>query len=339
MNSQKPDSKSDEIDLGQLFVRIGDFFANAWMGFMRFLAMMRRVPFDNKLSFFLIIAGSIIVGSGFTFFIRKNYYESKMILSSDYLNKRLAESTIDKLAALAREQNKKGLAKTLGIPDSLANNIVSFSIRPFVEEKDLIELEVLKEQLRNAQVNSKNQQVIEEVVERIEIENRHAFEITVRTLNPSVIGNLQEAIVGYFERNPYIKKRIEITKENLREKKNKLEHDIQKLDSLKFVIYENYKNMAEQNRGSNNVILSDKAVSDPVQIYNKDTEIYKEYQEVTEDLFLQKDFELVEGFTEFSEPASPSIVVMLIYSMFIGVIVAYADVAVRTFNKYLANLK
>jgi hypothetical protein len=339
MDSQKPDTKPDEIDLGQLFARIGDFFATLWLNLMRLLATVRRVPFENKLSFFLIILGSVVVGSSFAFFVRKNYYESKMILSSDYLNKRLAENTIDKLDALAREQTKRALAKTLGIPDTVAKNLVSFSITPIIEEQDIIELEVLKEQLRAAQTNPANQEVIDKVIERIEIENRHAFEITVRTLSPNVIGNLQDAIVGYFERNPYIKKRIEINKLNLREKKEKLERDIQKLDSLKFVIYENYKNMAAQSRGSNNVILSDKAVTDPIQVYNKDTDIYTQYQEVTEDLFLQKDFEIVAGFTDVSEPASPSIAIMLIYSIFIGVLVAYADVALRSFNKYLANLK
>jgi hypothetical protein len=339
MESQKPDTKSDEIDLGALLARIGDFFSNAGMGFMRFLAAMRRVPFDNKLSFTLIILGSVAIGTVFTVFLRKNYYESKMILSSDYLNKRLAESTIEKLDALARERNKHGLARTLGIPDTLASNIVSFSVAPFVEEKDVIELEVLKEQLRSAQTSTNNENVISQVIERIEIENRHAFEITVRTLTPSVIGNLQDAIVGYFERNPYIKKRIEISKQNLAERKHKLERDIQKLDSLKYVIYENYKNMATQSRGSNNVILSDKAVTDPVEIYNKDTDVYRQYQEVTEDLFLQKDFEIVDGFTEFSEPASASMATMVLYSIMIGVIVAYADVGLRTFNRYLANLK
>ena len=339
MDNQKPDAKSDEIDLGALLSRIGDFFVGGAMGFMRLLATLRRVPVDNKLSFTLIIFGSVVIGTAFALFLKKNYYESKMILSSDYLNKRLAENTIEKLDALAKERNKSGLAKTLGLSDSIAKNIISFSVTPFVEEKDLIELEVLKEQLRSAQTTANNQEVIKQVVDRIEIENRHAFEITVRTLNPSVIGDLQDAIVGYFERNPYIKKRIEINKQNLRDKKAKLERDIQRLDSLKFVIYENYKNMAAQSRGSNNVILSDKAVTDPIEIYNKDTDIYRQYQEVSSALFLQKDFEIVDGFTEFSEPASASTSSLILYSILIGVIAAYADVALRSFNQYLANIK
>jgi len=180
-----------------------------------------------------------------------------MILSSDYLNKRLVDNSIEKLNLLAGEENKHGLAKVLNISDSLASNIVEFKARPFVSEGDLIELEVLKEQLKNAQANAKNEKVIAQVVERIEIENRHAFEITVKTYNPTFIGALQSALVNHFKNNEYIKRRIEINKTNLLEKKTKLFHDLQKLDSLKFIIFDNYKSMAAQSRqGSNNVILA-----------------------------------------------------------------------------------
>jgi len=301
--------------------------------------VLRRIPLENRISFILIIGASISLGVLFTFFIRKNYYESKMILSSDYLNKRLAENTIDKLDELANEKNKHGLATTLGIADTLARNIIQFEVKPFVEEKDVIELEVLKEQLRNAQTAAGNTQVINQVIERIEIENRHAFEITVRTLQPSVIPNLQSAIVSYFERNSYIRKRIDANKTNLANKKEKLQRDINKLDSLKRVIYENFKTMAAQSRGSNNVILSDEAIANPVDIYKQDLDIYHEYQNVSRDLYLQKDFEVVDGFTEFSEPASPSVAIMIFYSILIGIGAAYIDVALRSFNKYLTNLK
>jgi len=138
MESQKPEPKSDEIELGQLFSKMGDFFARIWLGFMRFLAVLKSVPFDNKVSFLLIISTSIIIGLVFTFFVRKNYYESTMIMSSVYLNKRLAENIVDKLDALADEQNKAGLARTLNLPDTLADNIVGFDVRPFVSETDLI---------------------------------------------------------------------------------------------------------------------------------------------------------------------------------------------------------
>lgn len=337
---EQPKPASDEIDLGQLFRKIGDGLRNLWLGFMRFLATLRRIPLDNKFSFLGIITVSILLALAYNVLLKKNYYESTMILSSQYLNKRLVDNTIDKLDLLAGEKTKSGLAKLFNIPDSLAENIIGFEARPFVAENDVVELEVLKEQLRGAQADAKNAQIIEQVVQRIEIENRHSFEITIRTLNASAIPNLQAALVGYFRNNEYVKRRIEINKVNLLEKKKKLTNDLEKMDSLKGVIYANYKSMAEQARtGSNNVILSDRAVMNPVEIYNQDKDIYNELQAVNRQLYLQPDFEVVDGFTEFSEPASASTAKMILYALLLGIAVAYFDVAIRSFNKYLANIK
>jgi hypothetical protein len=337
MENQKLNS-SDEIDLSHLFSKIGGFFRNIGLGIMHFFALLRRIPLENKPLFFIVILASVIIGYSYSQFIKKKFYESTMILSSEYLNKRLVDNTIDKLSLLAAEKNKHGLAKVLNISDSLAGNIVEFNAKPFVAEKDLIELEVLKEQLKNAQADAKNGKVIEQVVKRIEIENRHAFEITVKTYNPTVIETLQTALVNFFKSNDYIKRRIEIAHKNNLEKKIKLTHDLQKLDSLKFIIYDNYKNMAAQSKqGSNNVILSDKSVTNPIEIYNQDLNLYNQLQEINEQIYLQKDFEVVDGFTEFSEPSSASLRKILAISILIGIGVAYLTVALSAFDRYLAS--
>src|SRR6478752_1765772 len=127
MDNQKSPTSSDEIDLGQLFSKIGDFFKGIGMGFMRFLALLRKVPLENKAAFILIIVASVVIGIAYTNTIDKKFYESTMILSSDYLNKRLVDNTIGKLNLLADEENKKGLAKVLNIPDTLADNILEFT--------------------------------------------------------------------------------------------------------------------------------------------------------------------------------------------------------------------
>ena len=338
MEGQKPETKSDEIDLGQLFSRLGSGIRSSWLGFMHFLANLRRIPLENKILFVLIIAASIVVGIAYSTVVRKNYYESKMILSSDYLNKRLAENIIDKLNALASENNKHGLAVTLGIDDSVANKINSFDITEFMAETDIVELEVLKEQLRTA-ATAANKNVIDQVIERIEIENRHAFEITVRTSHPSVVSTLEKAIVGYFRNNPYISKRVEINERNLTDLKNKLSRDIGKLDSIKLGIYESYKQMATQSKGSNNVILGEKVVADPVEMFTQSIEIYDIYEDVNRDLFTRRDFEVIDGFTQFSEPANTSKSKVVLVSMLIGIGVAYLLVALSRFNRYLANLQ
>lgn len=338
-NSQKSTS-SDEIDLGVLFTRIGDFFLRIGHSIIRLLALLRNTPFNNKALFISLIIVGGAVGYFFASYIKRNFFESTMILSSEYLNLRIVDSSIEKLNLLALEESPIGLARELKISDSLADNILKFEARPFVSETDLIELEVLKEQLRSTQFDNKSNAVIDQIIKRIEIENRHAFEFTVRTYNPTVIKPLQDALVSYFGNNGYIKKRIVVNKTILTQRKEKLEKELSKLDSLKRVIYANYKNMAEQSRqGSNNVILSDKAVTDPIDIYKQDIEMYEQKQYTEKLLYLQPDFEVIDGFTEFSEPSSASLPKIILIAMAIGFVISYLIVGLKSFDKYLATIK
>ncbi len=340
MENPQKQVQSDEIDLGQLFTKIGDFFKQIGNSLIRFLALIRNTPINNKVLFISLTVVSASIGYVYSTFIKKSFYESTMILSSEYLNMRIVDSSIDKLNLLAAEVSPIGLARELNISDSLAKNIEKFEAKPFVSESDLIELEVLKEQLKNANLDAKNDKVIEQVIRRIEIENRHAFEFTIRTYNPTVVKPLQDALVDYFRSNDYIKKRIESNKITLTNRKNKLEQELPKLDSLKRVIYANYKNMAEQSRqGSNNVILSDKAVTNPIEIYNQDIELYEQMLYTQRQLFLQPDFEIVDGFTEFSEPTSASATKMIAIAIAIGFVFSYLVVGVQNLDRYLASFK
>jgi hypothetical protein len=335
----KQGTNSDEIDLGVLFSKIGEFFKNMGLGFLRFLALLRRIPLENKTLFIFLILIGISGGISYSLFLRKKFYTTTMILSSGYLNKRIVDNTIDKLNLLAEEKEPQGLARELNIPLDLASNIQEFEAKPFVAEAELIELEILKEQLKSFQSEKKNEKVIQQVIERIEIENRHAYEITVLVYNPSIVRELEKALVNYFRSNDYLKKRVEITKSNLEARKQKLIGESHKLDSLKAVIYENYQNMAAQSRqGSNNVILSDKAVTNPIEIFAQDINIYNEIQGIDRSLYLQDDFEVVDGFTEFSKPTSAGPVRTSAYAILIAIGIGYLVVALSGFNKYLAKL-
>jgi hypothetical protein len=337
--NQKQVSNSDEIDLGILFSKIGDFFKNMGLGFLRFLAILRRIPLENKTLFIALILIGIAGGISYSSFLKKKFYSTTMILSSQYLNKRIVDNTIEKLNLLTDEDDKKGLASVLHISNELAKNIHDFEAKPFVAETELIELEVLKEQLKSFQSGNKNEKVIQQVIDRIEIENRHAFEITVRVYNPTVVRELETALVNYLRNNDYLKKRVEITKSNLLGRKQKLLSESQKLDSLKAVIYANYQNMAAQSRqGSNNVILSDKAVTNPIEIFKEDIDLYNEIQSIDRSLYLQNDFEVVDGFTEFSKPTSDGPIRTSGYAILIAIGLGYLLVALFSFNKYLSKL-
>jgi len=337
--NQKQSTNSDEIDLGVLFSKVGDFFKNIGQGIVRFLALMRRIPIENKALFISLLLLGIAGGISYTL-LKKRYYTTTMILNSEYLNKRIVDNTIEKLNLLAEEDDKRGLAQVLQISDSLAENIHEFEVKPFVDESEIIELELLREQLKNAQGEDKqNEEVIEKVIQRIGIENRHAFEIAVSVYNPKVVRDLENALINYLKTNDFVKKRMEITKSNFLARKQKLLSESQKLDSLKAVIYANYQSMAAQSRqGSNNVILSDKAVTNPIEIFDQDINLYNEIQSIDRALYLQNDFEVVDSFTQFSEPSSAHPAEIIAIGVLIAFGFGYIVVALFHFNKYLDKL-
>jgi hypothetical protein len=339
MENQPKPVQSDEIDLGALFAKIGNFFSSIGRGIIRFIALLRRTPLENKTLFFAFLIGGGLAATGYWFFVKKSFYESTMILSSNYLNGRIVDNTIDKLNLLADEYDKNGLARELNIPLEFAKDIIALDAKPFIPETEVTDLEILREQLKTLQTDKRNEKMIEQVVQRLAIENRHAFQITLRMLRPSSTKVIQDALVNYFRSNDYIKKRIEISRVNALAKREKLVKESHKLDSLKIVIYSNYKSMAEQARqGSNNVILSDRSVANPIDIYNQDLSLYNEIQNIDRHLYLQPDFEVIDGFTEFSEPASDSLPKTVALGMLLGLGAFYFWISLVAFNDYLKQV-
>src|SRR5690606_33466323 len=153
---------------------------------------------------------------------------------------------------------------------------------------DVVEMEVLREQLNNVTIDKKD--LVDKVIDRLEIENQNAFEIAVYVYDPRIVKPLEKALVDYFSKNTYIKRRIESNERNLRDRKVKLEEDLRKMDSLKIALFGSYQALAH--RGSNNVwVGGEEGVNSSVQIFTKDLELHEELQEVNEKLYLNPDFE------------------------------------------------
>jgi hypothetical protein len=332
----QPQNSNDEIDLRQLFAAIGNFFSGIGRGILHFLASLRRIALNNKILFVSIVLIGQIIAAGYSEILKKKFYKTTMILNSEYLNRRIVENTIDKLALLCFEREREGLATELKIDKAVAKNIVDFEVLPFVSETDVIEMEVLKEQLANVAQEKKD--LVTKITEKLEIENKHSFQISVKVYDPEIVKGLEVSLIEYFRSNDFIKKRIESTKKNLLERKAKLAKESKKLDSLKAVIYLNFAQIASQSRGSNNVILGDKYLTDPLNVFKEDLTLNAEILEIDKKLYLQPDFELVDGFTVFKEPDSASLVKIMAIAFGLSFVGFYLIVGLWKFDRYLDKI-
>jgi hypothetical protein len=219
-----------------------------------------------------------------------------------------------------------------------AKNIIEFEVESFVSENDKIEMQILKEQLNNTIADKKD--LVEKVMRQIQLNNQHSFKINIKVYDPEIVKPLEEAIVTFLRSNDYVKKRIESNESTLIARKAKLLRESVKLDSLKAVIYENFQTMAQQPReGSNNVILSDKYLADPMSVYSADLTLNNEILAIDRELQVEAYFEVVDGLTTIREPASQSTALVLIQTFLGSILLGYILIGLWRFNRYLAKLE
>jgi len=332
-------STSDEIDLSQLFRWIGNGFKNFGQGILNFLATLRYTFFTNKIFFGVIIASGLLFGASYSELLSKKFYKSSMILGCEYLNSRIVNNTIEKLNLLANEKERTGLAEELKIDIATAKNILNFTAKPFVSEKDLVELEVLKEQLNNVAQDKKD--IVNKVISKIDVENKRAFLIEVTVFNPDIIKDLEKSLVTYFNSNTDVKSRTEANGSNLLDRKNKLIRESKKLDSLKTILYKNLASLSTttgKSDGSGNYVLSDKYRTEAMEVFTKDLDLHNQIQYIDFQLTVKPDFEVIDGLTSFKEPDSASLTKILAISFLLSWVAGYLILGLFKFDRYLARL-
>ncbi|ADR22467.1 hypothetical protein MATR_36870 [Marivirga tractuosa] len=334
--TQKPNNSSDEIDLRELFTAIGNFFSNIFLNIILFIVAIKNAILNNiKLIVILGLLGGI--GGIIVHFVTPDIYKSSILLRSTYLSGRLMESSIDKLDLLTKEDNRTQLAKVLKIDTATANNIIAFSYEPFVSEEEVIELEIFKEQLRG---EIEDEEVINRFVERLSMDNKSTYRIFVEVLDRSIINDLEEPLLNYFKENPFVSKRLKIQEQNLKLEAENIEGELAELDSLKEILFKNFRTLGERDRdGSNNVILADEQTTNPISVFNESRKAYEKKLDIQRQLFLEPQFELIDGFTVYSQPASAGLIKLGFYGGLTGLGIAGIIIALSLFLQYLDKIE
>ncbi len=332
---QKPD-RADEIDLADFFRWVGRGFSNLGTSIIGGIASLRNQFFQNRVFFGSIILLGLVLGALYSELLKRDHYRSSMVLSCDYLNEEALKNQIQKFNLLALETDRDGLQEAFVIDAATAKNVLKFDFRPLVSEDDVVKIEILRQQLNS--IVGERRELVNEVINQLEIERKSTYEISVYVYDPDIVKPLEKALVDYFRSNPYIKSRIEANRERLTRRQAKLEGELRKLDSLKAVMVQNYRSLAEKGRGTNNVVVgAEEGIADPLKVVSADLKIYNELEEVRRKLALSSDFEVVEGFTSFKQPDTAGLADVLAASLLISIIVGYLILGARRFDRVLAE--
>jgi hypothetical protein len=337
MEQKGREQNSDEIDLRQLFQSIGDFFTRIGNGILNGIVGVRKATYSNKRIFGAAILFCLMLAAAYKLLFPP-LYESTLLLRSSYMDTRYLQNEIDKLNKLTEEEELGALQRTLNIDKATAEQIVELELVPYLSEEEVLEIRLTKERLED--VEDLNPAILERLARYFEYENRRMFQISVTTKDPTVFQPLEEGLVEYLKGDDFVSRRLQINRVNLMARRKKLVEETSTLDSLKDVLFENLASMAkEREGGSNNVILSDRYLTNPLEVFSRDLELNNQILQIDQQLFLEPEFEVIDGFTAVYRPINPGWLKSIAIAIAAGIILAYLVIIFKAIDAYLDKVE
>lgn len=329
---------SDEIDLSELFRVLGKSASRTFSKMMGTLARVRSVSIKHrKLLLSLAVIGGAIGCSWH--FLGKKYYDASMIIYCSYLDSKTLTTVFENVNGMCTdsEDSLKQLSSILSIDYETAKALKSIGLAPFLSREQNLLLQSFSEKLEKMTDKDESKSLVDEM--RSLSGNANTFLITLKLYDPGASNKLQNGILKFLQDNDYIQKRMLDRRVTLEEKSKKLQRESRTLDSLKHLVNSNFLRLMQlTHEGSNNVILSDKMILDPIAIYQKDLELFNDILSVKSQLFLKNDFEIVSDMQVNLKPANKNIVKNSVVYSAIGLLVGYVLLCLSYFDQYLASL-
>ena len=223
-DSKKPGTKNDEIDLLDLFSRLGRSITGVLNGIGH--ALLHILFFMVRK--WLWLGLSVAIGIGASFLIKSSterLYSSDIILRSNAIQNTDMISYINKLHTYCREGNYAELATSLSVDESKVKGISDIQAFWVIDRGD--------DNIPDY-VDFKNRH---DVLDTVNVRMQDRFVIRVRTFTPQELVSIREGILSFVKKNTFFQQQNE-----LRIKQNgilmaRFDYEIDQLDSLQKVKY------------------------------------------------------------------------------------------------------
>lgn len=283
---QKQDDEINVIDSLSFFRNIFTSIGNAVKGFFSF-------TFRNII--LLIIFFVIGLAGGFAHFkFSKPVYSAELILASNYIDNDICSEIIEKLQGYVDDKTPELLGKKLDITTEEAEKIKKIRFSNF------------------------NEKIAEKYKDADTVVLGMPFRVNVLVSDFTVYPVLQDALMGYFEKNPFVIQQKNIRQTNNQLIINKIQTQQIELDSLKKVVSNHL-----VPRGAQNGFVFGQPL-DPLNIYREVISLYKEELEIKADIIrTAKNTKVIQDFEVREKPYRPKFLLSLAVCGMLGLILGY----------------
>jgi hypothetical protein len=288
-NTTNKNVKDDEIDLLDLFRRMGKTFSRWLHGLGR--AFLISIVFLLKR--WLPLGISIAFGIGTTYFIMMtsdSFYTSDIVLRNNIVSKTMSNSEmisyINQLHTYSSEGNLSMIAKVLSISEQQASNIIDISAFWIIDQK--------KDKIPDYVDYKENHNIYDTT--NIRMQDR--FDIRVKTKIPQELSLVKNGIIAFIESDSLNQQINRLRLRQNYELLTRLNYDIVQLDSLQKVKYREENKSIKPLSGGQMIFLQEQKTQ---LVYTDIYKLYSQKQALESDRDLYKG--IVTVLSEFSLPA------------------------------------
>ncbi len=266
---------SEEIDLGKLFISIGNGFRNIFKSISKLFSKLFHFIIISiifiKINFIKIVIAAIL--GGFLGYILEMdddlIFQSDIVLETNFGSGKELYNQTNNLNSLLEREDYKAVANIFEISTDEAKTILGFEIKPF--EKEIYLIKEFDRYKRHTDTTYTRDLTPELYGERLQDQDYRLQKITALSFNQDVFVKLNKGI-SKLAINEYNNKVLKIKISELNHKKALLKRNLVDIDSIRKV-YKKVALLSAQNNNSNatSINLSEKNYKE-----NPDIELFKQ---------------------------------------------------------------
>jgi hypothetical protein len=285
MNNSASEAHDDEIDLYDLFRRIGKTLSNWFNAIGRGILTCFFFTIRNILP----LAFSLLLGIGLSYLMKwssKPFYTSEITLRSNAVPNAEMIAILNKLNLLLEEKNIQGLASSL-----------SLSFEDAIKVKDIEAFWVIdknRDQIPDY-VDTKNKH---NVYDTLDLRMQDRLTVKAKVFNPEILPVIREGLLSYVGKDPELKLKNEFRLDKADELLARLNYDIKQLDSLQKVKYFEETRNRQPEKGAQMIFLQEQKTQ---LVYEDIYKLFARKQEIDQEKVLYP--EILTVVNDFYQPA------------------------------------
>lgn len=335
----------DEVDLGSLFIIIG----NGFKKFFNFIGKLLSILFDFSMEFVLFVklhwikfAIAAAVGGIYGAFLEYNkepLYGSDLTVEPNFESTKQLYTNVQYFNDLILQSDTLALSAIFGLSNEKAASLRKFKINPVKKEQDIIEK--YDELILEIDTLAAQSFTFKEFnAEFSDFDYKH-HEIHVEATDNKVFSTLDEVVIGSVVKNDYFNRLRILTRENLYRTDSILRKNLGQLDSLRQVYMTVM--LEESKKESNGTNINLEAKERPtkeLQLFNTSRSINSNLRDINLEISVKSEvINVISNFQpvgyEIKDLTRNLIIVLAATAMFI----VFVILVLLRFNKFLENYK